>query len=62
MPNGDGTYTGQSGYFAGERLIVNRENGAVTHLDAASFVLTRAPYAPAAVIPGGVDGEGWHAG
>jgi len=36
--------------------------GAVTHLDLGSFVFTRAPYDPAAPVPGGVDPGGWRAG
>jgi CubicO group peptidase (beta-lactamase class C family) len=56
----DGTWTGLEGYYAGERLrVVRAADGTVSHLDIGSFVLTRAPYDPAAPIPGGVDPDGW---
>ena len=59
-PAADGTWTGLDGYFAGETLRpVRGADGAVSHLDIASFVFTRRPYDPAAPIPGGVDPEGW---
>ena len=59
-PHGDGTWTGLDGYYRGETLTVVRDAaGAVTHLDLASFVLTREPYAPADVVPGGVGPAGW---
>ena len=59
-PDGDGTWLGLDAYFAGERLRVMRDDhGTVTHLDVASFVLTRAPYDPAGPVPGGVDEGGW---
>ncbi|MFD0416518.1 serine hydrolase domain-containing protein [Streptomyces sp. NPDC127108] len=59
-PNGDGTWTGLDGYFAGERLeAVRRADGSVSHLDLASFVFTREPYEAGAPVPGGVDPEGW---
>lgn len=59
-PQGDGTWTGLDGYYRGETLTVVRDAaGAVTHLDLASFVLTREPYAPADVVPGGVGPAGW---
>ncbi|WP_030559721.1 serine hydrolase domain-containing protein [Streptomyces aureocirculatus] len=59
-PNGDGTWTGLDGYYAGERLeAVRREDGSVSHLDLASFVFTREPYEAEAPVPGGVDPEGW---
>ncbi|MGH8981099.1 MAG: DUF7586 domain-containing protein, partial [Acidimicrobiales bacterium] len=57
-----GSYVGQFGYFSGERLVVHRRpDGSVSHLDIASFVLTRAPYDSSVEIPGGVDPAGWHA-
>lgn len=57
----DGTWTGADAYFAGERLrVVRHADGEVSHLDLATFVLTREPYAPAEVIPGGLDDRGWH--
>jgi hypothetical protein len=62
-PTGDGRWEGVSGYFAGERLRVERDaTGAVSHLDLATFVFTRQPYDAAAPIPGGVDPGGWQAG
>lgn len=59
-PTGEGEWEGLDGYFTGERLRVVRDaTGAVSHLDLGTFVLTRAPYDPAAPIPGGVDPAGW---
>ncbi|MFD5855794.1 serine hydrolase domain-containing protein [Streptomyces chartreusis] len=59
-PNGDGTWTGLEGYYAGELLkAVRRPDGAVDHLDLGSFVFTRQPYGEGAAVPGGVDPEGW---
>ncbi|WP_445524849.1 serine hydrolase domain-containing protein [Streptomyces cyslabdanicus] len=58
--NGDGTWTGLEGYYAGEVLrVVRRPDGSVDHLDLGSFVLTRQPYDVEASVPGGVDPEGW---
>ncbi|MGW2960592.1 serine hydrolase domain-containing protein [Streptomyces sp. NPDC001220] len=58
--NGDGTWTGLEGYYAGELLRpVRRPDGAVSHLDLGSFVFTRQPYEETAPVPGGVDPEGW---
>lgn len=58
----DGSYLGRDGYFRGETLRVVRDHdGHVTHLDLASFVLTRAPYEPAGPVPGGADPRGWSA-
>ncbi|MER5716608.1 serine hydrolase domain-containing protein [Streptomyces sp. NPDC002132] len=58
--NGDGTWTGLEGYFAGEILqAVRRPDGSVDHLDLGSFVFTRQPYDESADVPGGVDAEGW---
>ncbi|KUN81779.1 serine hydrolase domain-containing protein [Streptomyces griseoruber] len=59
-PNGDGTWTGLEGYFAGELLRpVRRPDGTVDHLDLGSFVFTRQPYEEGTAVPGGVDPEGW---
>ncbi|WP_416970146.1 serine hydrolase domain-containing protein [Streptomyces sp. 4F14] len=59
-PNADGTWTGLEGYYAGERLTpVRRPDGTLSHLDLGSFVFTRQPYDDDAVVPGGVDPEGW---
>jgi CubicO group peptidase (beta-lactamase class C family) len=58
--NGDGTWTGLEGYYAGEVLrAVRRPDGSVSHLDLGSFVFTRQPYDETAGVPGGVDPEGW---
>ncbi|MFI9150823.1 serine hydrolase domain-containing protein [Streptomyces sp. NPDC053367] len=58
--NGDGTWTGLEGYFAGEVLrAVRRPDGSVSHLDLGSFVFTRKPYDETADVPGGVDPGGW---
>ncbi|MQY14282.1 D-aminopeptidase [Streptomyces sp. RB5] len=56
-PEADGTWTGLDGYYTGETLRVRRgADGEVTHLDLATFVLTRKPYDPKAPVPGGSDG------
>ncbi|MET8943195.1 serine hydrolase domain-containing protein [Streptomyces sp. NPDC004542] len=58
--NGDGTWTGLEGYYAGELLRpVRRPGGVLSHLDLGSFVFTRQPYEEEAPVPGGVDTEGW---
>lgn len=58
--NGDGTWTGLEGYYAGELLKpVRRPDGSVSHLDLGSFVFSRQPYEDGASVPGGVDPEGW---
>ena len=58
--NGDGTWTGLEGYYAGEILrAVRRPDGSLSHLDLGSFVFTRQPYDEGAPVPGGVDPEGW---
>ncbi|MEU6809562.1 serine hydrolase domain-containing protein [Streptomyces sp. NPDC046831] len=58
--NGDGTWTGLEGYYAGELLrVVRRPDGSVSHLDLGSFVFTRQPYDDSAPLPGGTDPEGW---
>ncbi|NKI42286.1 serine hydrolase domain-containing protein [Streptomyces physcomitrii] len=58
--NGDGTWTGLEGYYAGELLqAVRRADGSVSHLDLGSFVFTREPYEQGAPVPGGVDPQGW---
>jgi CubicO group peptidase (beta-lactamase class C family) len=58
-----GTWTGVDGYFAGETLTPHRRaDGGLSHLELASFVFTRAPYAPAGPVPGGVDPGGWRPG
>ncbi|MFG3198248.1 serine hydrolase domain-containing protein [Streptomyces sp. NPDC048208] len=59
-PNGDGTWTGLEGYYAGELLeAMRRPDATVSHLDLGSFVFTRQPYDEDAPVPGGVDAEGW---
>ncbi|MEU8773110.1 serine hydrolase domain-containing protein [Streptomyces sp. NPDC048606] len=56
----DGTWTGLTGYYAGETLrAVRRGDGTVSHLDLGSFVFTREPYDEGAPVPGGVDPRGW---
>lgn len=60
VANGDGTWTGQDDYWAGELLRVVDRGTPTAHLDLGSFRLTRAPYAPDGDIPGGVDESGWH--
>ncbi|MFI5677093.1 serine hydrolase domain-containing protein [Streptomyces cellulosae] len=58
--DGDGTWTGLDGYYAGEPLkAVRRPDGSVSHLDLGSFVFTRQPYSEGAAVPGGVDADGW---
>ncbi|GGY29400.1 serine hydrolase domain-containing protein [Streptomyces djakartensis] len=58
--NGDGTWTGLEGYYAGELLrAVRRPDGTLSHLDLGSFVFTRQPYDEGAAVPGGVDPQGW---
>ncbi|MFJ5260637.1 serine hydrolase domain-containing protein [Streptomyces sp. NPDC088387] len=58
--NGDGTWTGLEGYYAGELLkAVRRPDGSVSHLDLGSFVFTRQPYDNGASVPGGVHPDGW---
>jgi CubicO group peptidase (beta-lactamase class C family) len=58
--NGDGTWTGLEGYYAGELLrAVRRPDRSVSHLDVGSFVFTRQPYDESSPVPGGVDPEGW---
>jgi CubicO group peptidase (beta-lactamase class C family) len=54
------SFVGLDGYYAGERLRVVRDPpGRPSHLDLATFVLTRRPYEPAEVVPGGRDDRGW---
>ena len=43
-PLGPDLYRGRDGYFAGEKLRVVRDGEAITHLDVATFTLTRTPY------------------
>jgi CubicO group peptidase (beta-lactamase class C family) len=59
-PGPAGSWTGTDSYYAGERLeVVQGADGSVSHLNLATFVLTRAPYEPGEVIPGGLDPRGW---
>lgn len=54
----DGRVIGRSGYHAGEELkVVRRPDGAIGHLEVATFVYTREPYDPDAPIPGGHPGR-----
>jgi CubicO group peptidase (beta-lactamase class C family) len=43
-PLGPDLYQGRDGYLAGEKLHVIREGNRITHLNVATFVLTRTPY------------------
>lgn len=53
----DDRIVGVEGYQAGEELrVVRNPDGSINHLDLATFVFTRAPYDPAAPIPGGAPG------
>jgi len=57
----DTGWVGLDGYFEGEPLTVVRDaDGRVSHLDLASFRLSRTPYDPAADIPGDVHPDRWH--
>ncbi len=48
-------FVGTRGYLEAETLrVLRREDGAVSHLECATFVYTRTPYDPQAPIPGGV--------
>ncbi len=45
---------GTEGYHRGEELhVVRNGDGSISHLEVATFVYTKAPYDPAAPIPGG---------
>jgi len=41
------------GYFAGEEVVLRHGAGGVAYVDLGTFVLTREPYAPGDVVPGG---------
>ncbi|MFD3402493.1 serine hydrolase domain-containing protein [Kribbella sp. NPDC058693] len=43
-PLGPDVYQGRDGYLAGEKLRVVRDGDSISHLDIATFVLTRTPY------------------
>jgi len=59
-PEGEDTWTGLDGYYAGEPLwVVRRPDGTVSHLDLGTFIFTRAPYEDSGVVPGDVDPDGW---
>lgn len=59
-PTGEDTWIGLEAYFRGETLrVVRRTDGTPSHLDIGTFVLTRRPYQPGEVIPGGLDDGGW---
>lgn len=50
----DGRVLGTRGYHTGEEVhVARRDDGSVSHLEIATFVLTRTPYDPQAPIPGG---------
>lgn len=57
---GDGWVVTTPGYYHGELLAVAKEgDGTSTHLSLGSVVLTREPYEPGHVVPGGRDDDGW---
>lgn len=57
-----GGWRGIDDYMAGEPLTtVTGSGGQVVALNVGSFIYSRAPYDPAAPIPGDVDAAGWHA-
>ncbi len=59
----DGTWTGLTGYHAGEPLRpVLDDHGQLLALDLGSFFFTRTPYDPAAPVPGGTHPNGWQQG
>ncbi|MDO5498845.1 MAG: serine hydrolase domain-containing protein [Propionibacteriaceae bacterium] len=52
---GTDAWLGLDSYYAGEPLrVIRHTDGAVSHLDIASFRFTRTPYDPAGDVPGGV--------
>jgi CubicO group peptidase (beta-lactamase class C family) len=56
----DGRWLGLDGYYHGEFLEPRRDaQGRLTHLELCSYVLTRKPYDPPEVIPGGLDLGDW---
>ena len=57
-PRADGSWVGMDEYYAGETM---RPAADGRSFELATFVFTRAPYAPPSVVPGGVDADGWHA-
>ena len=55
----DGRVVGTDGYHRGETLHVRRrEDGAISHLECATFVYTREPYPRDVPVPGGHPAEG----
>ncbi|WP_299054714.1 serine hydrolase domain-containing protein [uncultured Nocardioides sp.] len=48
-----GRVTAVAGYFTGEEVVLRHGVGGAEYLDLGTFVLTRAPYAPGDVVPGG---------
>lgn len=54
---GPDQWVGLDGYYLGEPLEAVRVDGALSHLDLASYRLSRRPYDPATDVPGGVDGS-----
>ena len=60
---GDGTWTGQDGYYAGETLrAVPAAGGVAAHLDLGTFIFTREPYGPGSPEAGRPHEDGWQAG
>jgi hypothetical protein len=59
-PTDDGRWVGLDGYYVGEFLTPRRNDaGELTSLDLCSYVLTRSPYDPPDLIPGGLDLGSW---
>jgi CubicO group peptidase (beta-lactamase class C family) len=59
---GDDGWVGvEGGYWLGERLRVVGRGTSAEALDVGTFHFTRAPYAPATAVPGGLDARGWQA-
>jgi len=57
-PEGTDTYAGLTGYHTGETMrVVRHDDGTVSHLDIATFVYTRVPYDPHALVPAQPGGE-----
>lgn len=57
---GADTWIGREADFRGETMrVIRGTDGTVTHLEIATYVLTRRPYQPGEVIPGGLDAGSW---
>ncbi|HEX3955256.1 MAG TPA: serine hydrolase domain-containing protein [Trebonia sp.] len=61
--SGDGTWTGQDGYYTGETLrLVPAADGVAGYLDLGTFVFTREAYGPAAPVAARPHEDGWQGG